>query len=1109
MNYINTTESYIFEIRTASISSSCFEICTQNDLEKTASASLGWAYIRLPSDIQRNMTKIRDMIDLNDLGEDGKESHPHITVKYGLTTTDPEEVKNAVAKNRGGKVRMGKTSLFKNDDADVLKISVTSRALSSLWGSLSTLDNEDHFDKYVAHSTLAYLKPGTGDKYVGIDLIDGEEFEFDRFVFEDAQDIKTEIKLQGSTIKKKAQADNEFDFGLDDLGDFRISTNFVPEYARKHNQEDPVRGEVYHIIYSDGTPNAVGIFMGLNNDVLQFISIDHKSNFSVEKSKISKINKIRYDDIKPVNLDLLIGNVELIPYSRYSIEYTNKEDEKKFPRISTFKGINENGFVFRGIHPIRGTTDNFSITRAEISKISRVNPFNTSGPFYMIASFVRGNWRYIYKKDDSNNIYDFDNSCVFSTEQETETNIERCIASGHSAKALRCVPCVFIITTRSFPGASSVRYNNETYETPQQAIDFINNTDVLPHSHLKVVPISMDDNIKINQLYAFNTKNKLPTKTASSQSDVNNEDLNFGDFGDFDDFSISHVDFKPEHANNFSFGFKNEDLEIGQKYRISYVDSNFVAEGILEGITRDGDLQFINQNEPKFSTFIVKRYKISKLNIVPRSRRDVNLDLLIGDIELIPGGTYNLEYKKDGKNDNLPPVATFQSKDEMTDLLLFYYPVSSTQNWSFIIPKDGITNISRHLDEVEPYTGQNFSMYVPPDSNVDSADARETILRNSTNVYTIEMLFGDTDWEYIGNQGDENEADMVIFDSQAEAMEQTHEISREFRIPEENLRYVPCEFIIKFRETPNVSWQNSRILGGHRFSTIQMANDYLNHLDRNDVDYKIFPIRKEINENATPEPGTQESPRYMVEVLDDNDGWIHSNYVTNTSDVSYGSENEDEFLTFATFDLAEQEMNTLIQAGIDPVKLRVSPCEFIIKIKPLDSNVSWLRHNPMITHGARFFNNEEANTYIRGRDLTNAYPGLEFKVVPTALNNQRLSSNIKRIKTSQTDDPVDLGGFEDFNISDGENELQEYDIDYEDYDDEDDDDENPVYILEVFDDEETGWLEYHENEDEEAGEYNYYASEEEAEIERQAIIESDGFLPDHIRVSTQNHNRSS
>jgi uncharacterized membrane protein (UPF0127 family)/ATP-dependent DNA ligase/2'-5' RNA ligase len=163
---------------------------------KNNKKSYGWAYVRIPADIRQKLTVLRNKIDPNDLNEDGKEGHPHITVMYGFTESDPDVVIKAVKANGGGKVRLGKTSLFKNDERDVLKVSITGRALHNLHKALTGVDNEETFKIYIPHVTLAYLKAGTGEKYKNMDDVDGLEFTFDEFVFEDADDEKTEIALE-------------------------------------------------------------------------------------------------------------------------------------------------------------------------------------------------------------------------------------------------------------------------------------------------------------------------------------------------------------------------------------------------------------------------------------------------------------------------------------------------------------------------------------------------------------------------------------------------------------------------------------------------------------------------------------------------------------------------------------------------------------------------------------------------------------------------------------------------------------------------------------------------------------------------------------------------
>lgn len=763
MNNINTTKSYIFDIRTTSLSSSCFEFSNSNGLEKIASAGLGWSYIRLPANIKSKMKQIRDMIDPSDLGEDGKESNPHITVKYGLTITDPEEVKTAVAKNHGGKVRMGKTSVFKNEDADVLKITVTSKSLNKLWDSLSTLDNEDRFDKYVAHSTLAYLKPGTGDKYVGIDLIDGEEFEFDSFVFQDAQDVKTEIKLGKLPINKTAQSDSNdsFDFDFD------------------------------------------------------FNNLDNSTDFSnLEKSSI---------------------------------------------------------------------------------------------------------------------------------------------------------------------------------------------------------------------------------------------------------------------------GFKNEDLEIGSTYRISRLDKDVESQGILEGIDKNGDLHFITIDWQ--SKFVVQRYSILKLSIVPKIRYKPNWDLMIGNIELVPGNAYKLEYVQNEHNSSLPSIATFQKKDVMFNGFWFYYPVSAVQDWSFLVPKDDIANISRYFDEI-PIVNPNLDDSASADAN--SNNFRETLSNDSDNLYMIEMLWGDSEWGYIGDL-DDDEADSMVFDNEAEAITEMHELIREFDMPEEKLRSVPCEFAIKFRDSPNISWANSDVLGNYRFDTVQNANEYLRTLDRSSHNYKIVPIRKENTQLS--------SSRQTIKIAQ-----------------SFETQ-KPIMLDNQVFDNHDREHD--VELSFKPKNSKDNPYSnpliTIYNTQGSSGKWSWTLDSLKTGHSDTLYLDAGAGWYVSGMKavLTEAIEiifALELRNQPNEIEAP-VEEQIDKPKREYTPEELslDFSDFDDLSFAEylKHSSISSTKKTAKTSGKQDHNKNNQLYILEVFDYEESGWLEYHNDEDE-PGEYNYYDSEEEAEIERQILIANEGIPPNNIRVSPQN-----
>ncbi len=48
----------------------------------------------------------------DDLADGGRESEPHVTVKYGLHTSDPEDVRKTLADEPPIRAKCGKTSIF-------------------------------------------------------------------------------------------------------------------------------------------------------------------------------------------------------------------------------------------------------------------------------------------------------------------------------------------------------------------------------------------------------------------------------------------------------------------------------------------------------------------------------------------------------------------------------------------------------------------------------------------------------------------------------------------------------------------------------------------------------------------------------------------------------------------------------------------------------------------------------------------------------------------------------------------------------------------------------------------------------------------------------------
>ena len=162
--------------------------------------SMGWAYINVPKEIKEKMFQIGRQIDKEDLHENGRDDQPHITIKYGLITDDYSLIRECLNGQTAGKAYMGKLSLFENDEYDVLKVTCSGSALHRLHKALNQLPHEDSFLKYNPHAMIAYLKKGTGKKYLRKFTID-KYFEFDTMYFKKADGVKS---ISINLNKKKA-----------------------------------------------------------------------------------------------------------------------------------------------------------------------------------------------------------------------------------------------------------------------------------------------------------------------------------------------------------------------------------------------------------------------------------------------------------------------------------------------------------------------------------------------------------------------------------------------------------------------------------------------------------------------------------------------------------------------------------------------------------------------------------------------------------------------------------------------------------------------------------------------------------------------------------------
>lgn len=117
----------------------------------------------------------------------GKETNPHITVMYGLSPAEERKVKEVLQRvPRKIVAELGQISKFENPDTpyDVLKVEVKSQHLHRIHEILRrNFENNYKWPDYNPHLTLAYVKKGTCNEYVGNKMFEGMKCMFEAFTY--------------------------------------------------------------------------------------------------------------------------------------------------------------------------------------------------------------------------------------------------------------------------------------------------------------------------------------------------------------------------------------------------------------------------------------------------------------------------------------------------------------------------------------------------------------------------------------------------------------------------------------------------------------------------------------------------------------------------------------------------------------------------------------------------------------------------------------------------------------------------------------------------------------------------------------------------------------
>lgn len=159
--------------------------------------------IELPEDLSDNIISWGyDHVPNEDLFLDpddptfGREDDIHITLIYGIHTISSKQVSRQLSE-KAFDIKLGDMALFtKSTKFDVLIINVDCPTLHSLHNKVqNNLEVTKSHPVYVPHVTIAYLKKGVGNRFIGNKEFDGEKFKTEKLIFSSKNGEKTPIKL--------------------------------------------------------------------------------------------------------------------------------------------------------------------------------------------------------------------------------------------------------------------------------------------------------------------------------------------------------------------------------------------------------------------------------------------------------------------------------------------------------------------------------------------------------------------------------------------------------------------------------------------------------------------------------------------------------------------------------------------------------------------------------------------------------------------------------------------------------------------------------------------------------------------------------------------------
>jgi 2,3-bisphosphoglycerate-dependent phosphoglycerate mutase len=165
------------------------------------------ANIPADSEAAEALATARGRISKNDLAGNGKETEPHVTVRYGIQGEDTAGIKKYLASLAPFEATLGKTEKFEpNEHTEGSSVIIAPIEAPELKKINKELEQHGDFKKpdfeYRPHATVAYVKPEVADRYVGMNVTEGKKFTVNQIAITDKQGKQEVVKLGGAAPKK-------------------------------------------------------------------------------------------------------------------------------------------------------------------------------------------------------------------------------------------------------------------------------------------------------------------------------------------------------------------------------------------------------------------------------------------------------------------------------------------------------------------------------------------------------------------------------------------------------------------------------------------------------------------------------------------------------------------------------------------------------------------------------------------------------------------------------------------------------------------------------------------------------------------------------------------